>query len=444
MNNLIRIKLKPYQAGFINTPAKFPAMISSWGTGKDLCAIIRSLVLSQETEDNLGLILRKEFKDLEDSTVRDFERYTGIKVNSNGDAVIPTNGKPSVIMFRHIEQLNNIQNLNLGFFTIIQADELETDEPFQLLKGRLRRPGKRRSGFCTANAAGHSWLWNIWLRDKKGHADYPCWQATTYDNADVLPPDYVESLKDVPERIYKRFVLNDHSITEGLVWDEFKPHHVIDPFDVPKTWEGVMALDHGVTNPTAVLWAFTDFDGKIYITDEHYEAGQTISYHAQQIHSRDNSNVNDRLCDPACMAKINAKNGQLYSVWDEYHDYGLYFRPANNAVLAGINRVNECFKSNKLFIFKNCVNLIREIESYKWQRVKPGQQKNEPDAPVKKNDHACDALRYLIMSRPDAATIKPEMIIGSMDHWEWMERTQRQHRIEIYGEESDEEENLFF
>ena len=46
----------------------------------------------------------------------------------------------------------------------------------------------------------------------------------------------------------------------------------------------------------------------------------------------------------------------------------------------------------KLFIFRNCVNMIREIKGYFW---------GNNDAPTKKDDHAMDELRYYIMSRPE-------------------------------------------
>ena len=54
---------------------------------------------------------------------------------------------------------------------------------------------------------------------------------------------------------------------------------------------------------------------------------------------------------------------------------------------------------SKLFIFKTCVNLIREIKSYYW---------GEGDKPVKQDDHALDELRYYIMSRPEPPIIKQE------------------------------------
>ena len=46
----------------------------------------------------------------------------------------------------------------------------------------------------------------------------------------------------------------------------------------------------------------------------------------------------------------------------------------------------------KLFIFKTCTNLIREIKGYFW---------GKGDTPVKKDDHALDELRYYISNRPE-------------------------------------------
>ena len=45
-------------------------------------------------------------------------------------------------------------------------------------------------------------------------------------------------------------------------------------------------------------------------------------------------------------------------------------------------------------VFSCCDNLIRELKSYWW---------GTGDSPVKKDDHALDALRYFVMSRPQPA-----------------------------------------
>ena len=53
--------------------------------------------------------------------------------------------------------------------------------------------------------------------------------------------------------------------------------------------------------------------------------------------------------------------------------------------------MKEYFKKNKLFVFRGCVNLIRELKGYRW---------GAGDVPTKRDDHCLDELRYFVMSRP--------------------------------------------
>ncbi|MEG1509863.1 MAG: hypothetical protein RR454_05380, partial [Clostridia bacterium] len=63
----------------------------------------------------------------------------------------------------------------------------------------------------------------------------------------------------------------------------------------------------------------------------------------------------------------------------------------NKDIFSGIARIKAYFLNNKLFIFKNCTNLIRELKSYWW---------GNGDNPQKKDDHCLDALRYYVMTKP--------------------------------------------
>jgi phage terminase large subunit len=68
---------------------------------------------------------------------------------------------------------------------------------------------------------------------------------------------------------------------------------------------------------------------------------------------------------------------------------------ANNDVYNGIETMtNEMAKGN-LYVLSECKNTIREIQNYVWDSKK---SKQGDDEPVKKGDHAVDALRYAIAS----------------------------------------------
>lgn len=374
-------------------------MVAAWGTGKSLCGILRALYLAQHIPNNLGLIVRKEFTDLRDSTIKDFERYTGLKVNEQSKEVKLSNG--SQILFRHASELDTLKNVNAGFIWIEQAEELDSAEQWHYLQGRLRREGKFRSGWITANTNGHNWVWELW-KDKPPSADYELIEASTMDNKDNLPADFIASLETLPEQVYARFVLNDWNIAEGLVWPEFdSAKHCSLSYPIEDSWKQLIALDHGYTNPTAVLFLAEDYDGHVIVYNELYATQTFVSDHATRIKEIEPLQANlRRIIDPSCRNKTMQKNGMMYSIIDEYGDYGVHFEPGQNDVDAGINRVAEYFKTDRLKIFEDkCPNLVRELKSYKRKVQKPGQV-GFKEGPQKIDDHACDALRYAIMARP--------------------------------------------
>lgn len=228
------VEFESFQHDFLISCARFPAFIAGWGTGKTMTALAKGMALSARYPDNLGLVLRKNFTDLRDSTMTDFESYTGLRVRSQDKSVRLPNG--SKIIFHHADELSGIvQNINLGWFFIEQAEEFETDEVFEKLGGRLRREGCFRQGFIIGNTNGHNWIWRKWKN--RGSPDYICdkeynprtgvnesyscygelFEATTYDNKGHLPEDYITSLgikKETSPSNYRRFVMNSWEATD--------------------------------------------------------------------------------------------------------------------------------------------------------------------------------------------------------------------------------------
>ena len=80
---------------------------------------------------------------------------------------------------------------------------------------------------------------------------------------------------------------------------------------------------------------------------------------------------------------------------EELRRRGLHTIDANNEVLDGITVMTSEMKKGNLFVCKECKNMIREIESYSWD---PRKAKIGIDEPIKRDDHAVDALRYCIAS----------------------------------------------
>jgi phage terminase large subunit-like protein len=198
----------------------------------------------------------------------------------------------------------------------------------------------------------------------------------------------------------------------GLVYKDFnKDLHVVEPMVPSKDWQWVASLDHGYNNPTAWLWHGISADGSVVTFYEHYEQGMTVDAHAKRVHE-----INNQLGRPPdyYIGDPSIRNTDPItgtSIQQEYIKYGIPITLANNDVAAGINRVASYLKPRadgrpNLVITENCDNLIRELGRYRWATYANRRLNNKNNAQEKahkKDDHACDSLRYFIMSRPDLA-----------------------------------------
>lgn len=422
----MKFKLTDKQTMFVGAYEQFPAYIGAIGTGKSTALIIKALFHSQESPNNLGVIVRKNFTDLRDSTIKDFEQYTGFKVSEQKKECVLPNG--SVILFRHGDELPVLKNLNLGFFGMEQYEEFPDDTAWQYLKMRLRRDVKFRTGFVVGNTNGHNWGYNIWKRQTL--ANHLLVEAATQEHAHILPPDYIENLKTLPEKLYRRFVLNSWEEAEGLVYDEYNENaHDITPCDIPDSYERGFIMDHGFRNPTAVLWYAIDYDGNIILYDEHYESEKPISYHAERVKER---GILTGYCDPSIFAKTQSRGTYFASIADEYREQGINLIPSlREDEFAAIARVNEFFKAGKIKVFKSLTNFKKEIGNWKWRELRPSASatRSNPEEPEDKDNHLMDCLKYLVQSRfGKSIQPPPKAEPKSLEYYEQLSEQQEANR----------------
>ena len=255
---------------------------------------------------------------------------------------------------------------------------------------------------------GLTWVYDEIYVNEKNDPDiwhtFMTWQDNPFLASEEIQKLYECMSKDELEsRCYGKFV--GHS---GGVYNEFDENvHVIEPFAVPYEWYDNISIDPGLNNPLSAHWYAVDFDGNVYVIAEHYQAQKDIIFHSQKIKEIcDNLNWHRRngyinaLIDSAASQRTLASTK---SVADLFYDNGILVNTnVNKDVFSGIQRVKSYFKNAngkaRLFIFKNCTNMIREIKTYRW---------GDGDNPIKKDDHAVDELRYYIMSKPENKESKP-------------------------------------
>jgi PBSX family phage terminase large subunit len=335
-------------------------------------------------------------------------------------------GKPAIFYFVGLDEPDKLRSLNLSGFGIDEASQV-SEESFLLLMNRLRNPKGLRKGVIVGNPAGHNWVFHRFvkqdsLRTEEAKRDYMLIRAPSTENVH-LPDGYVASmLANYSDERVQREIMGSFDAFEGAVYPEFRRDvHVIKPFKIPSEWTRVIGIDHGYRNPSAWIWAAVDGDQNLYVYREFYERewlieeickGHRVRNQAGVTTLMKGEKISMAVIDPSTRAERNEKNGEKVSDFTIYQDNlpsDFPLATANNDVTAGIDRVKSYMKIDprtnkpKLFIFDSCTNLIDELCKYRYMELNHSQvgKKNEREQPYKHDDHAVDALRYLIMSQPE-------------------------------------------
>lgn len=418
----------PVTEHFIRSAAEEAFIAGGVGSGKSLAAAIKAGVACWKYPGTQGFVARQSMATL---------KATAMKVLLEGDEMPPVippqlvkrkwdedggvnvelvNG--SSILFRSYQDWNpeKLLSLNLGWVWLEEASEA-TENIWNALCGRLRRKTGPRQAWGSTNPNGHDWIW------RRSHPDAgQClaerFEVNTLDNPH-LPPDFLERMARMPKEWQKRYVYGSCDTAAGQIWDEWSSAlHTYDPAEVrvPPEWRQLVSLDHGRRNPTCVLWARVDRDGNVWVEDEYYEPGIVQNHAAVMLAKRPETAKLVIKADPS----VFVKGHDDVSIADVYFKAGISMRAAVNKVSSGLDRVSEYLKPQvgvefphehplrgqspapSVFVSRKCANLISEIPDYRWRDLSPSVERNrdEPEEPRKKNDHACDAFRYLLADLP--------------------------------------------
>lgn len=204
------------------------------------------------------------------------------------------------------------------------------------------------------------------------------------------------------------------------VWD--RARIIVNRFAIPKEWPRFLAIDFGFTNPFVCLWCAKDPDGRLIIYRQLYKTKTLVEDHAKSIAiasgwfhllPSDHPRYKDRPAewsDPLPRVVICDHDAEDRATLERH--LRLYTTPAKKSVSDGIQAVASRFKAagdgrarveilqgslveqdQELISAKRPTCLEEEPESYVWD-TRQGMKKG--DQPVKENDHALDALRYLV------------------------------------------------
>ena len=424
-----RIVFKPNegpQTEFLSAPEQDVLYGGSAGGGKSYAMLVDPLRY-MHIKEHRALLLRKSMPELRELIDKSRELYPKAFAGAKFREVEKIWRFPSgaSLEFGYLDRDADVYRYQGQSYTWIGIDELTqypTEFPLQYLQSRLRTTNNDIQCYirCTANPGGVGGYWvkkryldpsppneSFTGEDKITRRFIP---ARLEDNP-YLAADgkYEQMLQSLPAVQRKQLLEGNWDVAEGAAFTEFDyENHCIDPFEIPRTWERVKGIDYGYAAESAVVWGAVDpQDETLIIYRELYQKGLTGEDLAKKIYDfeKEERVSVQGVLDWAAWAKTGTTGPTVGEVLSRA---GHKLRRADKNRIQGKIQIHERLKTNdkgrpKLQIFKTCPNLIREIQSIPLDPNKP------EDVDTKASDHAYDALRYLIMSRPRARSVWDEM-----------------------------------
>lgn len=280
--------------------------------------------------------------------------------------------------------------------SLVYCDEmtLYPESIVDMIDTRLSMP--HSMGFASMNPAHPTHKIKQWIdKAEAGDPNYYSLHFTLDDNP-YVDDHYKKRIRDSTSGIfYKRNYLGLWCLAEGAIFDFFdRAVHVVNkPPASAEYW--IAGIDYGVSNAFACLLIGvntgirTQTGKRMWVEKEYYwDARKT---HRQKINSEFANDVQQFL-EPYSIKGIYIDPSAL-AMKLELQRRGMHVIEADNDVYNGIEYMTSEMGKGNLYVCKECPNLIREIEGYVWDTKKSAQGE---DSPIKKGDHAIDALRYCL------------------------------------------------
>lgn len=376
------------------------------GTGKTRAVLEKLHLCMCKYPGSRGLIVRQTRKSMTESALVTYERKVmpeGFVPDGPSRAFRHSYEYPngSEVVVGGLDKSDRVMSTEYDMIAAFEATEIAEDA-YEKLDTRLRNgvmPYQQIVADCNPAAPSH------WLK-KRIDSGTSLGIASRHADNPSLTPEYLAALSALSGVRRARLYEGRWAQADGLVYEQWDERvNVIDA--MPPGWESwarYRSIDMGFKNPFVCQWWAIDGDGRMYLYREHYRVGMTIDEHAKAINAMSG---NERYV--STIADHDAGERAVLA------KHGITTAAANKAVSVGIQCVSERVRPQadgrpRLFVLRTALDaqdpeldaakrpmgLMQEIDSYVWRKGGDGSAVKEE--PVKEHDHACDAMRYMVMA----------------------------------------------
>ena len=293
----LQAKALPHQFKFINSKAKFPALVSGLGAGKTEALVYRTLKFLTEIpkarigiyEPTVDLIKRILYPRFEDIFANSGIPY---KLNkSDGIMQIWMPNGMCELIFRSCDNYTRIIGYETHHAILDEIDTLPKTKAFEVWVRVLARnrkhfvdvnTGKRgvNTVGITTTPEGFNFVYQLWVKDHADNNDYELITGKTSDNHH-LAPDYTDTLRATyPPAMVRAYLDGEFVNMAGdTVYDGFdriNSNTLLTIDDFPESQMLMIGMDFNVGRESAVVgMRASDNSKQLYIVDEFHNLTDT-------------------------------------------------------------------------------------------------------------------------------------------------------------------------
>ena len=407
------------QREFFLSRARHTAYGGARGGGKSWAMRRKFILLALRYPGLNLLLLRRTLPELRENHLIPMQRELyGFAVYNSAERVFRfPNG--SRIKLGYCDTMQDVYQYQGQEYAVIGLEEAThfTEEQMRFLTTCNRTTRKdfspRMYYTCNPGNVGHAWVKRLFIdrlyAENENPNDYLFIPARIYDNKVLLDadPNYIRQLEALPEELRRAHLDGNWDVHAGQYFREFsRDRHVIEPFEIPSWWRRFRSMDWGYNDPCCVLWHAVDGENRVYTYRELYvretRAGEVA---AMVLELSRGESISYTVASPdmwqkrgAVLSGAGGFEGETLA--ELFTSSGLSLTPADNSRVPGWNRVRDFLAAApdgrpNWLCFSDCRNLIRQLPALQFD------QHNREDA-ADGDDHAPEALRYALMSRPHA------------------------------------------
>jgi len=383
LNNLAELTNEAYHS-YYTDDSRYVLYYGGAGSGKSVFAAQKHMVRILNEPNHRILVVRKVARTLRHSVFalfRDLIAEWGLtklfKVNKSDMEITCVNGNQ--ILFAGLDDVEKLKSITgITSIWIEEASEI-AESDFNQLDLRLRGKSKNYKQITlTFNPiSALSWLKAHFFDVSRPNVTK---LKTTYKDNRFIDKEYKEMIEELANKdhvLYQIYALGEWGLLGNLIYTNW----TVEEISTDDEWYGstYQGLDFGFNNPSAYLKVGMH-DDELYVYDEFYRKGLT------------NTELIKELTGQVDKWQLITADSAEPDRIKEFKNAGFKIvgaKKEKGSVETGIDYI----KHRKLHVHPRCVNMIKELQSYKYKEDKDGRVY---DQPVDMYNHLLDGLRYAL------------------------------------------------